>query len=145
MLYESLLVAAILIVAGFAFGAATHKLEGGAQWVFRFYLLTVLGAYFVLCWARGGRTLAMKAWRLRLHGADGARIGWSRAALRFLLALAMLGTTLVGLLLMRDRPQDWRVWLLLLPGLFSVLWALWDRDRQFLHDRLAGTRIALLR
>jgi len=28
---------------------------------------------------------------------------------------------------------------LLLP--WSVLWALFDRDRQFLHDRLAGTRL----
>jgi uncharacterized RDD family membrane protein YckC len=29
--------------------------------------------------------------------------------------------------------------LLLLP--VSILWALVDRDRQFLHDRLAGTRL----
>ena len=29
--------------------------------------------------------------------------------------------------------------LLLLPA--SILWALFDRDRQFLHDRLAGTRL----
>ena len=30
----------------------------------------------------------------------------------------------------------------LLP--FSILWALVDRDRQFLHDRLAGTRLVKL-
>jgi uncharacterized RDD family membrane protein YckC len=29
----------------------------------------------------------------------------------------------------------------LLP--LSILWALVDRDRQFLHDRLAGTRLVL--
>ena len=29
--------------------------------------------------------------------------------------------------------------LLLLPA--SIAWALFDRDRQFLHDRLAGTRL----
>jgi uncharacterized RDD family membrane protein YckC len=28
---------------------------------------------------------------------------------------------------------------LLLP--ISVVWAVFDRDRQFLHDRLAGTRL----
>jgi uncharacterized RDD family membrane protein YckC len=28
---------------------------------------------------------------------------------------------------------------LLLP--VSIVWALFDRDRQFLHDRLAGTRL----
>jgi len=26
----------------------------------------------------------------------------------------------------------------------SILWALFDRDRQFLHDRLAGTRLVKL-
>jgi len=29
------------------------------------------------------------------------------------------------------------------PTLLGILWALVDRDRQFLHDRLAGTRLVL--
>jgi uncharacterized RDD family membrane protein YckC len=31
--------------------------------------------------------------------------------------------------------------LLLVPTGISILWSLFDRDRQFLHDRLAGTRL----
>jgi len=74
----------------------------------------VLGAYFIWCWLRGGQTLAMKAWRIRLEG-----VSPRNALLRFLLAL------------------------LLVPTGISILWALFDRDRQFLHDRLAGTRLVL--
>jgi hypothetical protein len=29
------------------------------------------------------------------------------------------------------------------PTGISLLWALFDRERQFLHDRLAGTRLEL--
>jgi len=29
----------------------------------------------------------------------------------------------------------------LVPTAVSVAWALFDRERQFLHDRLAGTRL----
>jgi uncharacterized RDD family membrane protein YckC len=69
----------------------------------------VFAAYFLWCWLRGGQTLAMKAWHIRLVGVTPAR-----AIMRFLL-------------------------LALLP--VSIAWALFDRDRQFLHDRLAGTRL----
>jgi uncharacterized RDD family membrane protein YckC len=64
------------------------------------------------CWLRGGQTLAMKAWRIRLVGASPAR-----ALARFVLALVLVPTGI------------------------SILWALLDADRQFLHDRIAGTRL----
>ena len=51
-------------------------------------------------------------------GADGGAVSVPRALHRY--ALALLGFLAVGL---------------------GFLWALVDRDRQFLHDRLAGTAI----
>jgi uncharacterized RDD family membrane protein YckC len=33
--------------------------------------------------------------------------------------------------------------LVLVPTGASILWALFDREGQFLHDRLAGTRLVL--
>jgi uncharacterized RDD family membrane protein YckC len=60
----------------------------------------------------GGQTLAMKAWRIRL-----ADVTPAKAILRFIYGL------------------------LLVPTGIAIVWAFFDRDRQFLHDRLAGTRI----
>ena len=70
----------------------------------------VFAAYFLWCWLRGGQTLAMKAWRIRLVG-----VSPRRAVLRLLIAAALLP--------------------------LSIAWALFDRDGQFLHDRLSGTRL----
>ena len=74
------------------------------------FILAILAAYFLWCWLRGGQTLAMRAWKIRL-----VDVTPSKAIARFLIAAALLP--------------------------LSILWALVDRDRQFLHDRLAGTRL----
>lgn len=122
MLYEALLVFAIVFLAGTAFyGAAEGRLAGEMRLVFQIYLFLVLGIYFTACWSRGGRTLAMQTWRMRVVRRDGTSIGVGRAALRYALAWVSLASFGAG-----------------------FLWACVDRDRQFLHDRLAGTRIVMI-
>ena len=122
MLYEALLAFAIVFLAGIAFyGAAEGGLAGEMRLLFQIYLFLVLGIYFIACWSRGGRTLAMQTWRMRVVRRDGASIGVGRAALRYALAWASLASFGAG-----------------------FLWACVDSDRQFLHDRLAGTRIVML-
>ncbi len=119
MLYESLVVFAITFFAGLVFyGAANGRLPGGTRHVFQLYLFLVLGIYFVACWSRRGQTLPMQTWKLRLVRGENLPVGVGRALLRYVLSWPSL---------------------LLLGGGF--LWAFVDRDRQFLHDRLAGTRI----
>lgn len=82
------------------------------------HFLLVVALYFIGFWRRDGRTLAMKTWKIQLLAADGNRPSIDQLILRFLLA--------------------WPSVLLLGIGL---CWALFDRDRQFLHDRLSGTRL----
>lgn len=119
LFYEVLLLSAILFIAGFVFTVATHNAQSPLiRIAFQVYLALVAGAYFIGFWLRGGQTLPMKTWHLRLVKTDGGHIGAQQAVLRYLLAL--VGVFLLG---------------------FGLIWALFDRDRQFWHDRLAGTRI----
>lgn len=119
LLYESLLAFAIVFFAGLLFyGAASGRLSGLIRSLFQIYLIVILGLYFAWCWHRGGQTLPMKTWKLRLVSTEGGPISLRRAALRYLLACLSIGLAGTG-----------------------FLWAAFDRDRQFLHDRLAGTRI----
>jgi uncharacterized RDD family membrane protein YckC len=146
MAYEALLLAALLFGAALAFLPLGRALEQAYfKPLFQIYLVAVCGAYFVICWHRTGQTLPMKTWHLRLSGPAGERVSVPRAAARFLLALATLGTALAALL---------AAWALRAPsmaalgGCLAVAalgWAALDRDRQFLHDRLAGTRIITTR
>ena len=120
MLYESLLLLAIL-AAGFllphiAVGMLWHVAAPG--WASLLHVIALLAAYFLWCWRRSGQTLAMQTWNLRLVAVNGDAPRWSQLLLRYLLA--------------------WPSLLFYGAGLF---WAVFDRDRQFLHDRLSGTRI----
>lgn len=124
MAYESLLLLGVLSVTfilphlalGMGFGIV---LPG---WVLISHVFVVLGAYFIWYWRHGGQTLAMQTWKLQLSTPSGAQPSLARLALRYVLA--------------------WPSIIYLGAG---VLWALFDRDRQFLHDRLAGTRVVFKR
>jgi uncharacterized RDD family membrane protein YckC len=116
-LYELLIVVALVFIAtlpfSYLFGDATH---GWKRHLLQAWVVVVMATYFTWFWTRGGQTLPMKTWRFRVVRADGAPLSAARALHRF--AIAALGFFALGL---------------------GFLWALVDRDRQFLHDRLAGT------
>ncbi|MCS6785829.1 MAG: RDD family protein [Thiobacillaceae bacterium] len=119
LVYEALLLAALVLVASFPLAPLVQALPPPwGVYLQRLYVLVVAGAYLVWSWRHGGQTLAMKTWRIRLVRTDGAPVGLKQAWLRY--ALAVLG---------------------LLAGGLGFVWALWDRERQFLHDRLANTRL----
>jgi len=123
MLYESLLLLGVLaltfMVPLLILGIGTQYTPSGSiLWI---YIFGVLGMYFLWYWRRGGQTLAMQTWKLRIVDVGGNPVSLGQGWLRYALAWPSILFFGVGL-----------------------IWALIDRDRQFLHDRLAGTRIVLL-
>lgn len=118
MFYESLLllgvISALVLLPHLLIGVIWQAaLPGWAIWL---NVVAAAGLYFVYQWRRSGQTLAMKTWRMQIVAKeDGQPPPTRRALLRYLLA-----------------------WPSVLSGI-GLLWALFDRDRQFLHDRLAGT------
>src|SRR4249920_1558176 len=95
ILYEALLAFATAFFAGIAFyGAAQGRLVGETRLLFQIYVFLVLGIYFIACWSRGGRTLPMQTWRMRIVRRDGAPVEVGRAALRY--ALAWISALLLG-------------------------------------------------
>jgi uncharacterized RDD family membrane protein YckC len=75
----------------------------------RALLLAVTGAYFVVSWARGGQTIGMRAWRLRIVDEGGNALGWSRAVLRFAVACVSLLALGIGFFwcLFDRRQRGW--------------------------------------
>ncbi|MCC5854654.1 MAG: RDD family protein [Idiomarina sp.] len=63
--------------------------------VFRIYLVLVIVTFYAGFWSRGGQTLGMKAWRLRVQGLDGKRISFRQGVVRFFTSLVGLGNFLV--------------------------------------------------
>jgi uncharacterized RDD family membrane protein YckC len=115
MVYEAVLLFAVAFFAAWVFFFASGGRDassGALRYELQLFIAAVFAAYFLWCWLRGGQTLAMKAWRIRL-----VDLSPRKALVRLLLAFVFVPTGI------------------------AVVWALFDRDRQFLHDRLSGTRL----
>lgn len=155
MIYELLLVTAVVFVASFVSLLSVVDLHVPWQmFLYRLYLVGVLFAYFSAFWLRSGQTLAMKTWRIRLVGRSGGPLSFKQAALRFIVALCALSGLLLGGAVLwwalsgHSLMPFKHTALYIAPALLGLLlagvdfcWPLFDRDRQFLHDRIAGTRL----
>lgn len=117
--YESILVFAILFVAGIVhraiFGDPHTDLE---RHIFFIYSWLIVGTYFVFCWVKSGQTLAMQTWRIKLIDQNGFALSVLQAMQRYFLASLFFG--------------------------ISFLWAIFDRDGLYLHDRFTGGRLVAL-
>ena len=146
MLYEGVLLFSVAFLGTwlFQFAAGTTQISGWQRPALQAYLGALFAAYFLWCWLRGGQTLAMKAWRIRLVAAQGGPVRAGRALLRFLLALVSVGGFALAVLEAVREGNPLLSLALLAFASIGLAWALVDRDRQFLHDRLAGTRLVLV-
>jgi uncharacterized RDD family membrane protein YckC len=144
MLYESVILFGVIFLATYLFSTLTQQRNGLMlhNWLMT-WVGIVLGAYFVWFWCHGGQTLPMKTWRLKLVDAFGRPVKPPRAFARYLLAwLWFLPPLALHPILGLAVPHT----LLVLLG-WVILWALavrLDPARQFIHDRLAGTRIVMV-
>ncbi|WP_323072685.1 RDD family protein [Mycetohabitans endofungorum] len=139
--YESVILFGVVFIAGYLFSALTQQRNGLTHHnLLAGWITLVVGAYFVWFWTHGGQTLPMKTWRLRLVDHALAPVSVGRAMLRYVLAwLWFLPPLALHSMLGGSVPHT-----LLALSAWITLWAStqWlNPDRQWLHDRLAGTRI----
>ena len=78
-----------------------------------------ISLFYGVFWRRGGQTLGMQAWRIKLVSNQGAQPTASQIALR------LVGALLSGVIL-------------------GILWKYLDRDGYYWHDRLSKTHLELL-
>jgi uncharacterized RDD family membrane protein YckC len=149
MLYESVLLFAVAFVATslFQFAAGGPVTVTAGSWqrhALQAYLLLMFAAYFLWCWLRGGQTLAMKAWRVRVVGRDGRGLSPRAALRRFAWACLSVGAACGAIAAAWVVRNPWLALAMFAVCGIGLGWALFDRDRQFLHDRLAGTRLVVV-
>ncbi|AKC87252.1 RDD family protein [Pseudoxanthomonas suwonensis] len=128
LFYDLWPVAALWMLTAVPFVALDALLAGDARhniapnslpsWLLFLACIGVTGLYATLSWRRGGQTLGMRPWRLKLVAAAGGVPGRKAVWLRY-----AVGT------------------LSLLAGGLGFWWAWFDRDRLAWHDRASGTRL----
>ncbi|HEY0503657.1 MAG TPA: RDD family protein [Lysobacter sp.] len=119
------MLASLVFTVGFTLGGHANRENiapfSALQWLLWLVCWLITGAYALLSWHRGGQTLGMRPWRLRLVGIGEQSPGWRALAIRYVVGSVSL----------------------LLAGL-GFWWAWFDRDRLTWHDRASGTRMVRL-
>lgn len=145
MLYEAFLITAVEGLAIFVYLLATGNrhtpaIDHGRNAVF--FLVAAL--YFIHAWSGSGHTLAMKTWRIKVVALGHARVPLRAAAVRYLLAWMWFLPALAACYLFNLRSAGQVCTALAIGIAIWALTAFLDRDRQFLHDKIAGTRLISL-
>ncbi|WP_431025294.1 RDD family protein [Halomonas sp. H5] len=120
MLYDTLVVIALWVVLGFV-AVALNGGEANETPFFHSLLFVASFAFFAFSWMRGGMTLGMQAWRLRIQTPEGISITLTQALLRFLAGLASWAALGLG------------YW-----------WILFDAEKRSWSDIASGTRVVVL-
>jgi uncharacterized RDD family membrane protein YckC len=123
MFYDGLLLLALLMMLSYPYVWLTGGAKPGllVKTLYQLYLLAICCFYYAGFWVRGGQTLGLRTWRMKLVTKHGEPITWTLAFKRFISA-----------------------WLSLLCLGLGFLWVLYDRDRLAWHDRLSGTKLIQL-
>jgi uncharacterized RDD family membrane protein YckC len=86
------------------------------------YLFCVMAGFHILFWMRGGQTIGMRSWRLKVLRDDGEKLRFKDAVLRYLAAI--ISWSALGL---------------------GFIWVLIDKDGLAWHDRISKTRLVLIK
>lgn len=140
--YEGVLLFGVVTAAGWLFATLAqqrHALQG--KTALQAFLFVVLAVYFVGFWSRGGQTLAMKTWRIRVVRHDGAPLGPWRAFARYVAAWLWFVPALVSIRLAQLQSLGATAALLAAGIVGYALASRLHPQRQFWHDALCGTRL----
>lgn len=119
MVYDAAAIVALwLLATALAMLAGFRELSITRDPVYSLYLLLVWFGYLGWCWHRGGMTLGMRAWKVRIESEAGGLPGWKSCAVRFLVSL--LAAVAAGA---------------------GFAWSLFDREKRAWHDRASHTRL----
>lgn len=117
LLYDSLLILALWMIGAALVVVPTGQPIGSGNLFFQAYLLVLAMAYFAVCWHRGGQTLGMRAWKIRLESIEATLTG-RQILVRLAVGLVSIGALGAGL-----------------------AWSLVRADRACWHDLASATRI----
>ena len=122
MLYDSLLIIALLMVTMIPMVVLNNGEAVGDRWWTFPYMVTIVFGFFFGFWRKAGQTLGMRTWRIKLiDQATGNTVSFSQAFIRFAVAIPSLAFFGVG-----------------------YIWLLFDKEKLSMPDRASGTRLILL-
>ena len=121
MFYDSILLCSVFFLTTFILVAFRDagEIESG-NIIYNSFLILLAYFYFCWHWTKGRQTLGMRSWKIKVFDETDSTLNWKQASLRYFAAL--LSLSLLGL---------------------GFIWALFNKDKLTLHDRLSKTKLII--
>ena len=123
MLYDGLLLLSVFFCATFIL---LLSLDDGAiessNLTYNAFLILLAYLYFCWHWVKGRQTLGMRSWTIFVINESDTTLNWRQATLRY--AASSLSLIIFGL---------------------GFVWALFDKNKQALHDHLSKTKLVVVK
>jgi len=125
VIYDVIIVFAIIFIAAQWFPLVPEPLKDKPALILfkQAYILGISFVYFAYSWQRGGQTIGMKSWKIKILQNDNSQkpVSWSQSARRFLVAII-----------------SW-----LVCGL-GFIWILFSAQHRSWHDQASSTRLVVV-
>ena len=105
---------AVSLIAVALFGSSegiSGQLSQHPLWLL--FIFSCVQYYYVWCWVKGGQTVGMRTWRLKLCKPDGKLLGWREAYIRSFLSF----------------------------GGIAIFWSLFDSKNRGWHDKFCDSLV----
>ena len=117
--YDSFLLLTVLFVASFIIVIPTGIIPQDPYFfLFQIYIFVIAYLFFAWCWTRGGQTLGMRTWKMKVVNEDNTKLSYTTALIRFIVSMI-----------------SW------LPFGLGYLWSLWDKQHRTWHDIASKTKL----
>jgi len=119
IIYDAVVVVSLLMLAALlAILTGFNEETAMKDPVYTLYLFSMWFLYLTWCWHKGGMTLGMRAWRVRIESESGNLPGWGQCLMRFVASFVSVSVAGLG-----------------------FAWSLFDRERRTWHDLASRTRL----
>ncbi len=119
ILYDTLILLTLLILISFIISilfniSPKHPLF----FIYQTCIYSISFLFYGWFWTHGGQTLGMKTWKFKITAIDGSRVNWTKAIVRFIVAIIS--------------------WLFLGIG---YIWSIFDSKKRTWHDIASKTQL----
>jgi len=128
IIYDTMIIFAIIFIAAqwFPFIPEQYQTHIIVMLLKQIYILGIAFFYFGYSWRRGGQTIGMKTWRIRVQSADTAaeeyiQLSWKQCLIRYLVAII-----------------SW------LPAGLGFIWIMFDSQHRSWQDIASSSQLVVL-
>lgn len=146
MMYEGVLLFGVVFLADYLFDTLTQSNNAlELRNVRQAIVVIAIGIYFISSWHIKGQTLPMKTWHIKVVNIDGSKPSLIRLVWRYILIwpVPLLGLLIVQIIANKTGYISTTILAVFAPFLLFI-WTWFDTDKQFLHDRIAKTKLITL-